>query len=380
MKKKDLITLGVTFALVVIGYAGWRAWNASRNLVTLNVQNADVREVVEKIGRQTRETILMDSNVQGKITLQAKRATLEKVLGIITDQISARWQAYYPIYSGGASLDRFKQGLRGDIDPATSGWTNLQSRGGMFGGRGGGPGGFGGGGPGFGERSLESTQRITLNIEGKDAQFAALAINRFAQTRIVPEDGANTLVMLKLDKAKVPDAVALLAKKAQRSWAKVYVLQGFPDFGRGGGEFTRRGDRGERPPGEEGGRRGGPDWFNMTDEEREKRRLEREAVEKELTQTLPPEAQAKAAEQQQQRDQFRQEMASMANLSEDERRARFEQMRASGQFPGGRGGGGNRDQARMERIKNTTPEQKAQRYQQMQEWRARREQQRGTGR
>ncbi len=370
--KKSTIALSATLALVVAGYLGWLAWNAGQNLVTLDVRNADVLEVVHKLESQTRETILTDSNLNGKVTFKVKRAPLDTVLNIINDQVSSRWSAYYPLYTGSKSLDLFKQGLRGDVDPAVNGWTNLQSRSFSGGGFGGGRGGGGFGPPG-GDGYREATQRVTLTIEGKDAQFAALALNRYAQARVIPEDGTTTLVMLKFDKLKVPDAVAKLAQQARRSWAKVYFIQGSPDFSRGRGEFSRR----DRPPGDEGGRRGGPDWANMTDEEREQRRLERDAAEKELAQTLPSEQQTKIAEQQQQRDQMRQEFSSM---TDDQRRARFEEMRASGGGPGGgRFGGGNRDQQRMERIKNTTPEQKVERYRTMIEQRARWEQRRQQG-
>lgn len=368
--KKNTIALSATLVLAAAGYLGWLAWNAGQNLVTLDVRDADVREVVEKIASQTHETILTDSNLMGKVTFKVKRAPLDTVLNIISDQISSRWSAYYPLYTGGKSLDLFKQGLRGEIDPAVNGWTNLQSRSFSGGGFGGGRGGFG---PPGGEGYLEATQRVTLTIEGKDAQFAALALNRYAQARVIPEDGTTTLVMLKFVKAKVPEAVAKLAQQAHRSWAKVYFIQGTPDFGRGRGDFSRR----DRQPGDTGGGRGGADWFNMSDEEREQRRSERDAVEKELAQTLPADQQAKLTEQQQQRDQMRQEFS---NMTEEQRRARFEEMRASGGGPGGgRFGGGNRDQQRMERIKNTTPEQKVERYRTMIEQRARWEQRRQQG-
>ena len=99
--KKNIIVLSVTLALVAAAYFGWLAWNAGRNLVTLDVRDVDVREVVQKIERQTRETILTDSNLNGKVTFKVKRASLETVLGIIGDQVSSRWSAYYPLYTGG---------------------------------------------------------------------------------------------------------------------------------------------------------------------------------------------------------------------------------------------------------------------------------------
>ena len=87
-------------------------------------------------------------------------------------------------------------------------------------------------------------------------------------------------------------------------------------------------------------------------------------MDKELIQTLPADEQAKLAEEQAKRDQLRQEMA---NMTDDQRRERFQQMAQSGS---GRFGG-NRDTRMLERIKNTTPEQKVDRNRMMIERQAR---------
>ena len=47
-------------------YAGWLAYNAHRNLVTLDVRDMEVREVVKKIERQTWEDIFVDKNEIGR--------------------------------------------------------------------------------------------------------------------------------------------------------------------------------------------------------------------------------------------------------------------------------------------------------------------------
>lgn len=372
---KTRTILVTVLAAACVGYGVWYYWSG-RGLVTLSVRDADVREVARKIGRQARATLVCDSNMQGKVTFRVRRATLEAVLAILGDQTSCRWSLLYPLYSSGKSLDSFERSLSGEIDPTMNGWTNLQARTsfGGFGGRGG-PGGFGGfGGPGGGD-PRSPTNRISLSIEGKDVHFATLALNRFGQARIVPEDGTDGLVLLKLEQAKVTEAVAGLAKQARRDWATVYFLQGDRDRGR---EFSGRdgGGRGER--GEDGDRRGRfGDWADMTDEERQQRRMARENLEKELTQTLPAAEQAKIAEQQQQREQMRQEFASM---TDEQRQARFEQMRASGGGPGGFGGrGGGREQRMIERIKNTTSDQKVDRMREMAARRARWEQRQQGG-
>src|SRR6266545_811855 len=197
MKK---LLLRTSLALLVIGGAcAAYAWWAHSDLVTLNVRNMEVRLVVKKIEHQTRASIMVHSNVQGKVTLNVRRMPLEDVLEIVGEQTFSRWSSLYPLYSNGKSLDRLEMSLRGEMDPAQNGWTNLFSR--SFGrdafrGGPGGPGGFGGG-P-FGDPA-----------------------------HIVPEDGASGVVTLRLKQAKIPAAVSQLAKKAHLSWTRLYALTGF---------------------------------------------------------------------------------------------------------------------------------------------------------
>ena len=357
MNKKLLFSV-LTVVILAAAWFGYLAYCAHLNLVTLDVRNMDVREVVKKIERQTWEKLLLDTNVQGSLTLDVHKMPLEEVLNIIDDQISARWTAIYPLYTTAQSLLALKKAVRGEVPTPVAGWTNWQGRfgfrGGGFGG-GGGPGGPGGGSA-FGDTVRNENRLVSLHIENKDVQFATLALGRYAQARVVPEDGTLATVNLKLNQVTVPDAVALLAKQARRSWTRLYVLQG---FGGRGNQFAG-GDRGDGPPrADEGDRRGRGDWGNLTQEQRDERRKERETLDEELKQTLPLEARQKIDLAQQQQDQLRQELQ---NMTPEQRRDRFSQMA---------GGGGNRDQRNLSRIKNTTPEQRADRYRAYEERRQR---------
>src|SRR5262249_48299429 len=160
----------------------------------------------------------------------------------------------------------------------------------------------------------------------------------FARARVVPEDGASGIVTLRFNQTKIAAAVSQLAKKAHLSWTKLYTLTGFGGFDRGGPDFAFRGPgRGERDSedrrsGREGRNRGS-DREGMTREERDERRQQRDALDQELKETLPPAERAKLDEQQQQREQLRQEMSS---LTPEQMRERFSQMRGPD--------GGGRDQ------------------------------------
>ena len=122
---------------VVLLYGGWLAVRAQRNLVTLNVRNMDVRQVVKKIQWQTWEIVQLHKDVQGKVTLRVHDMPLEQVLRMVGEQTLANSSVIYPLYSSGKSLAALKKALRGEIDPAVNGWTNLQNRAAFRGGPGG---------------------------------------------------------------------------------------------------------------------------------------------------------------------------------------------------------------------------------------------------
>jgi hypothetical protein len=273
---------------------------------------------------------------------------------MVADQTFAHSSLIYPLYSTRASLLNLRQSARGEVDPATHGWTNLQSR--MFAIGPGGP--FGGGGmPGRGMPGQPApqvqNQLVSLNILGKDIGFATLALNRFAQARVVPEDGTSGAISVIIQQASVSKAVSQLAKAVNRKWTRLYMLQ--PGFGGPRGPMMAGGPQGFGGPsgggardGEGGPRRafGGPE---MTDQQREEMRKQRDAVEAELKAALPIEEQKKLEQAQQEREK---QMQEFANMTDEERRNRMMNPAAA-------------DQMNRNRILNSTPEQRAQMNQRM---------------
>ena len=346
-----LLAICAVALCVVLTYSGWMAIRAHRNLVTLNVRNMEVREVVKKIEWQTWENIFVHKDVQGNVTLNVRQMPLEQVLRLVADQTSSRSSTLYALYTSGRSLGALKQSLRGDVDPNQSGWTNLLARGGFRGG----PMMMGGGGP-FGGPAPSAPKPVSLQFESKDISFVALAFNRYAQTRIVPEDGMTATVSFTLNKATVNAAVAQLAKKARAQWKRVHALRA--DFGPGGpggmrgpGDFASRGPGGpggpggpprDRPINFERPGAGGPE---VTEAKMDEVRQQRENLETELKQALPAEEREKLEVAQAEREK---QMQEMQNMTPEQRAQRFSQM-----------GGGNMEKMNRDRILNTTPEQRA---------------------
>src|SRR5205085_9392550 len=194
-------------------WLGNKAWLGRQNLVSLDVQDADVRDVLRKCEWQTWETIVVHKAVKGKVTLKVHRVPLEEVLGIISEQTSTRISAVYPIFSENKSFANLRKLARGDIYRETAGWTNFSmvetsadgGRGGP-GGRGGGPGGGFGGFAGFSGAVVAQSSPITLSISAKDLGFAALALARRSNAQVVPEDGASKTITLNLKDTPFRDA------------------------------------------------------------------------------------------------------------------------------------------------------------------------------
>jgi hypothetical protein len=365
MSPRTKAVLVVTVSAVTL-YGAWAAYRAHQNLVTLDVRNMEVRQVVKKIEWQTWETILVHSNVQGKITLQVRKMPLEEVLRILGEQTSSGWGTIYPLYSTRRSLAVLKQALRGETDPASHGWTNLQGR---F---------FFRGGPRMGGANANPQGLLSLHFEDKDITFATLALDRFAQARVVPEDGTTARVSLNLSQATVPRAVAQLAGKAHRSWTKLYTLRG--QFGPGGpggpGGFggpppqlamrdrasgDQRGGPG-RPPALAGSdtnstNQPGPRGPAMTPEQWEEMRKQRERLEAELAAALPAAERQKLDAERQQREL---QMQELQNLTPEQRQQRFAQM-----------GGQGMDQRNRDRVRNSTPEQRVEQQRRMLQMRQR---------
>lgn len=339
---KDRNRFWLVLGLVLAGvatYGGWAAARAHSKLVSLNVRNMEVRQVVRKIEWQTWESILLQSNVQGNVTLNVQKVPLDRVLAIIGEQTSSRSSVVYPLYSNRKSLATLERMLRGEANPA-SGWTNAQS--GSFQG---GP-MFGGGFPGGSEGS--SNQLVSLDIREKDIAFTALAFNRFAHARIIAEDGIWRTVNLTLTKATVSEAVAQLAKKVNRNWTTLYTLrkEGGPG-GRGGpGDPIQMAafDPNAPSPGTRGPRK-------APTAPSEEAQAKQKDLEEQLLQTLPAEERQKIEQAQNER---KERFEAMQSMTPEQRRELAP--------PAGRRDMG---QAMLDRIKNSTPEQRAQQRRQM---------------
>jgi hypothetical protein len=222
-----LVWIWAAVAAVAL-FFGWRTVaRARQNLVTLNVRNMDVRKVVGKVEWQTWERILVAQDVQGKVTLNVRRAPLELVLDLIAGQVAARPSHLYPVYQNKAALKDFQALLRGESTAFAQAkrWTNFSLSGGM------GPGGgFRGG---FASAEASTNQFINLSFRDRDTSLASVTLGAASHAQVVPEDGVDLSLNLEVKNATRDQAVAQFAHALHRTWDDFYALRGMrPDLGR----------------------------------------------------------------------------------------------------------------------------------------------------
>ena len=249
----------IILATALVGLAGtsigMRAWKAHRNLVTLDVENVPVRQVVGKLHWKTWENIQVNREVDGLVTLHCENTPLDLVLQRIGEQVSARTRVLYPVYGSGASKKRFVSLVTG-TDAQATGWTNFESaesnlmlarfrdrtaakaaasdapdaapaapNDGAGPGGPGGPGGPDGGGPGMGQRQiLASNARLDLNLAVVPIQEASVEVAKRSSVMIIPEDGLLGSVTLKSAGITVDQAAKKMANQLHRATAKLYLL------------------------------------------------------------------------------------------------------------------------------------------------------------
>lgn len=129
MNAKPLL---ITLAAALIAFASFKVYqlvqHARHDLVTLNVSGAPLADVLARVARQTRETIVADQALGGTITLHVRKAPLRQVLGQIADQTGAFARIHYAVGGSEGALSRLQSSLRQGQPLEQVGWTNLSAR------------------------------------------------------------------------------------------------------------------------------------------------------------------------------------------------------------------------------------------------------------
>src|SRR6266436_8922790 len=101
------------------------AWRAHRQIVTLNVRQVPLAEVLRKLEWQTWEKIRAETNLNARITLHVTDKPLSSVLDRLAEQAGAHWSTLYAVYDSPRALKALEGALctDGKIEPV--GWTKI---------------------------------------------------------------------------------------------------------------------------------------------------------------------------------------------------------------------------------------------------------------
>lgn len=126
MKTKYLL-LGIG-ALVALGglWFGRTVWRAQRQLVSLNVREIPLPDVLRKIERLTWTRIRAEKSLADvRVTLHVTDKPLRTVLDRLAEQAGARWSTLYAVYDSTRALNTLESVLSGDGKLEGAGWTRI---------------------------------------------------------------------------------------------------------------------------------------------------------------------------------------------------------------------------------------------------------------
>ena len=125
MKMKHLLLgMGLLFAAGAL-WLGRGAWRAHQKLVTLDVRNAPLAQVLRKIEKQTWSQIRAEKSLDARITLRVIDKPLSNVLDQLAQQAGAHWSTLYAVYDSEAALQALDLALRSDGKLEPAGWTKI---------------------------------------------------------------------------------------------------------------------------------------------------------------------------------------------------------------------------------------------------------------
>lgn len=125
MNKRILLISATVLAVAGVAWAGRAIYRAKQNIVSIDVYNAPLAEVIKKLESQTWETILARADIQTKVTLKVKNVPLDEALDQLGRQAGVNWSKWHAVHDSSRALDKLETALRNRSKLEDAGWTNL---------------------------------------------------------------------------------------------------------------------------------------------------------------------------------------------------------------------------------------------------------------
>lgn len=124
--KTNYLLLGIATLVAACGlWAGRVAWRVHRQLVSLDVRNMALAEVLHKIEWQTWKKIRAERALDARITLHVTDKPLKDALDRIAEQAGARWSTVYAVYQSTTGRQALEKALAGDGKLEAAGWSKV---------------------------------------------------------------------------------------------------------------------------------------------------------------------------------------------------------------------------------------------------------------
>ncbi len=124
--KTKYVLVGILILVAAALWAGRLAWHVHRQLVTLNVRNAPLPEVLRSIEKQTWKKIRAEKALADvRVTLRVTNKPLSAVLDRLAAQAGARWTIRYAVYGSTTALNALDSTLRGEGKLEPAGWVKI---------------------------------------------------------------------------------------------------------------------------------------------------------------------------------------------------------------------------------------------------------------
>jgi len=125
MNKKFILISITVLAVAGVAWVGCAIYRAKKNIVTIDVYNVPLADVIKKLERQTWETILARADLQTKVTLKVKNVPLDEALDQLSRQAGVNWSKWHAVHDSSRALDKLEAALRNRTPIGEVGWTNL---------------------------------------------------------------------------------------------------------------------------------------------------------------------------------------------------------------------------------------------------------------